>query len=200
MERPPASMRSLPPEVPEGPRAEILEAVATTPGIHLRGVERAVDLPLGQVVYHLDRLQRMGMVNSQRDRGFRRFYTTGDVARGEKRWLAALRHETPRRIVLELLRQHGQSHKQLREAVGVAGSTLSFHLQRLVEAEILVRRRESGMVYEVADAGTLRSVLAEHHASFGDPALDAYVHAEGLTASRKLDVAEAETPRRLSTS
>lgn len=162
-------MRTLPVEVPEGPRLSILQTVNQTPGIHLRGIERATSLPLGQVVYHLDRLQRMGLVNSQKDGGFRRFYATNDVGRGEKRWIAALRHETPRRIVLELLDRPALTHKELREVAGVAGSTLTFHLQRLVDADVLEKTRLlHAAVYVIADRQALLDVLAEHHDSFDD--------------------------------
>lgn len=174
-------MRSLQPDVPEGPRSDILACVRQVPGIHLRGIERATDLPLGQVVYHLDRLQRMGLIASQRDRGFRRFYTTRDVDRGEKRWIAALRHKTPRQIVLELLRRPGQTHKSLRDAVGVAGSTLTFHLQRLVEADVLRRERAgAAVVYEVANREAVLEVLAQRHDTFADPDVARFVREAGL--------------------
>ena len=123
-------MRSLAPEVTAGPRTNILECITRTPGIHLRSVERATSLPLGQVLYHLDRLERMGLVVSSKDAGFRRYFLAHEVGRSEKRYLSALRHEVPRRILLILLETGRQTHKELQAALQVAGSTLSFHLQR----------------------------------------------------------------------
>ena len=38
-------MRSLPPDVPDGPRADILALVSHEPGVHLRGIERETTLP-----------------------------------------------------------------------------------------------------------------------------------------------------------
>lgn len=185
-------MRSLPPDVSVGPRADILACVQRVPGIHLRGIERATDLPLGQVVYHLDRLERMGLVAAQRDRGFRRFYTTRDVDRGEKRWLAALHHPTPRRIVLELLRRPRQTHKMLRTSVGVAGSTLTFHLQRLVEADVLHRVADgAATVYDIADRDALLGVLAHRHASFEDPEIQRFVLDAGLSSAVQVPVRAA---------
>src|SRR5581483_82960 len=125
-------MRSLEPVVTEGPRADILRLVRRVPGAHLRGIERMTGLPLGQVLYHLDRLERMGLLVSVKDWGFRRYFVAADVDRREKRILGALRHDVPRRVALALLRSPGLAHKDLQAIVGVAGSTLSFHLQRLV--------------------------------------------------------------------
>lgn len=173
-------MRTLLPEVPsEGPRARILRSVAERPGIHLREVEREASLPLGQVLYHLDRLERMGILVSTRDAGFRRYYPSREVGRGEKRFLAALRHEMPRRILLELVHRGRASHKELRAALGVAGSTLSFHLARLLSSEVLVRDRDgSANVYEIADPEIVRRELVYYRESFRDPEVDRFVRRE----------------------
>lgn len=172
-------MRALAPSVTEGPRADILDVVRRNPGVHLRSIERRTDLPLGQVLYHLDRLERMGLVGSSRDQGFRRYFATGDVSRGEKPILMALRHEVPRRLILHLLQRPGLQHKDLQPIVGTAGSTLSFHLSRLVAAGVLTRERvDGGHRYAVADPDTTRRELIYYRASFQDPEVDAFVRDE----------------------
>lgn len=173
-------MRSLSPEVTPGPRADILAVVHTTPGIHLRSVERETGLPLGQVLYHLDRLERMGLVVSARDAGFRRYYPSRDVGRGEKRYLAALRTQVPRHVLLALLEGPSpQSHKELQAAVGVAGSTLSFHLQRLLAAGVLDRTRQGATnLYAITDPGTVRRELVYYRESFRDEKVDRFVRSQ----------------------
>lgn len=171
----PSMMRPLKPDVTEGPRADILHTVERVPGIHLRSIERETRLPLGQVLYHLDRLERMSLVSSLKDGGFRRYYATADIGRGEKRVLAALRHETPRRILLSLLERPDRTHKQLLASVPVAGSTLSFHLQRLVEAGVLLRDERDGAVrYSVATPDEAAKTIVAHADSFGDAALTGF--------------------------
>lgn len=176
-------MRSLAPEVTPGPRADILACVMAAPGIHLRSVERETTLPLGQVLYHLDRLERMGLVVSARDVGFRRYYPARAVGRGEKRYLAALRTQVPRHVLLALLERTQMSHKELQSAVGVAGSTLSFHLQRLLAAGVVVReRRGATNLYAIAEPETVRRELVYYRESFRDEKVDRFVRAqlEGL--------------------
>lgn len=175
-------MRSpLEPEVTRGPREDILGTVTAIPGVHLRDVERRVRLPLGQVLYHLDRLERMGLVVSTRDNGFRRYFRVGavGVGRGEKRYLSALRHEVPRRLVLRLLEKPGpRSHKELLSELGVAGSTLSFHLQRLLTSGVLVReQRGASNLYALADPGVAERELVYYRGSFEDPEVDRLVRA-----------------------
>ncbi len=160
-------MRSLPPDAASGPRADILRRVTDAPGIHLRGIERATGLPLGQVIYHLGRLERMGLVNSIRDGGFRRYFLTRDIDRSEKRVFAAVHHDTPRGILRALSERPGQSHTDLRDALGVAGSTMTFHLHRLVDADVLERcAQEHGVVYALRRPDVVERILN------GDPAGD----------------------------
>lgn len=169
-------MRPLAPDVTEGPRADILACVTRVPGAHLRGIERMTGLPLGQVLYHLDRLERMGLVASTKDQGFRRYYLAKDVGRSEKKYLAALRHQVPRRVVLLLLERPGLTHKDLQAAVGVAGSTLSFHLDRLLSSGVLARTKVgASQQYAVADPNLARWELVYYRESFGDPEVDRYV-------------------------
>ena len=168
----------LEPEVHGGARERILTAVSACPGIHLRRVERETRLPLGQVVYHLDRLERMGVLASARDAGFRRFYLAREIGRDEKRYLAALRHDVPRQALLVLLRG-ARMHKELQAELGVAGSTLTFHLQRLVASGVLERARLGGAhVYSIRDRDLVRRVLIYHRESFRDPRVDRFVRQE----------------------
>lgn len=172
-------MRSLPVEVKEGPRAEILRCVQRFPGVHLRSVERRTRLPLGQVLYHLDRLERMGLVVSMRDAGFRRYFVASEVSRGEKPVLMALRHAVPRRILIALLERGPLAHKDLQSIVGTAGSTLTFHLQRLSEAGVLDRVREGlGTRYQVARPEVARRILVYYRESFQDPEVDRFARVE----------------------
>jgi len=173
-------MRLLEPEVGNAARRRLYEHVLAHPGVHLRELERATQLPLGQVLYHLDRLERMGLVASARENGFRRYYDAATVSRHEKPLLAALRHEVPRRIVLALLERPGLAHKELLDVAAVAGSTLTFHLQRLLAAGVLVADRASAGVgprYSLADPALAKRELAYYRASFDDPDVDRAVGA-----------------------
>jgi predicted transcriptional regulator len=169
-------MRPLAPQVTQGPRADLLALVANTPGIHLRLLERESGLPLGQVLYHLERLERMGLIVSARDAGFRRYFLTREVGRGEKRYFAALRHEVPRRVLLRLLDRSPLAHKQIQEPLGVAASTLSFHLQRLLASGVLLRvRTGTANHYAIAEPEIVRRELVFYRESFRDPEVDRYV-------------------------
>jgi predicted transcriptional regulator len=147
-------------------------------------------LPLGQVLYHLDRLERMGLVVSTRDYGFRRYFVARNIDRREKKFLGALRHEVPRHIVIELLDRPGQTHKEMQALLGIAGSTLSFHLSRLAESGVVVREREgNATVYHLSDPALLKHELVDYRESFDDPLVDAFVQ-RSLREPSRATVAE----------
>lgn len=172
-------MRTLPPEVPQGARAHVLRCVVNSPGIHLRRVERETSLALGQVLYHLDRLERMGLVVSTRDAGFRRYFAANAFARAEKPVLAALRHEVPRRVMLALLEARRLAHKDLLGRIGVAASTLSFHLARMVAAGVLARERQGTTnLYALIEPEIARREMIFYRGSFHDAEVDRYVRAQ----------------------
>ena len=148
------------------------------------------DLPLGQVLYHLDRLERMGLISSRRELGFRRYFVTASIGRQEKPYLGALRLDAPRRIMIALLRHGAMPHKTLQQELGIAGSTLSFHLQRMMDAGILLREREAGLQrYRIAEPDIARRELIFWRESFADPEVDRFVR-ETL-ASLRLPAAPA---------
>lgn len=187
-------MRSILPDVGNEARREILSCVHQHPGVHLRGVERRTALPLGQVLYHLDRLERMGLIASHRDSGFRRYFGVPHVSRAEKPILSALRHDVPRRLMLALLDRPGLQHKELQAIVGVAGSTLSFHLQRLVAAGVLRREREGTTVYRLAEPDLALQELREYRASFDDPQVDRFLDAREAASTVRLEPSRPLVP------
>lgn len=161
---------------PNATRDRVLAFIEAFPGEHLRAVERGTRLPLGQVLYHLDRLERAGTVVSIRGGGYRRFFLAASVGRSEKRYLAALRSPTPRAIALELLERGPLTHKDIQAALGLAGSTTSFHLQRLAEAGIVAGERVGGQIlHRVEDSALARFVLVFWRESFRDAAVDRFV-------------------------
>ena len=124
-------------------RERIRTAVEDDPGIHFRGLTRALDVAPGQVQYHLRRLQRSDAVVAEDHRGRTHYYSpTFDP--WERKAIAVLRRETARDVVAHVL-EHGESDPvDVTESIGVARSTLEWHLDTLVEADLVEKRRTEG--------------------------------------------------------
>jgi DNA-binding transcriptional ArsR family regulator len=158
-------------------RRHIYEYILATPGTHLRGVHRAVALPFGQVLYHLNYLEKLDLVVVKKDGKFSRYFVKNLIGRKEKDVISVLRHEVPRTISILLLFRKEMSHKQILEHVGVSPSTLSFHLAKMVDAEVVAREargRES--IYRLVEEQTVTKTIIRHQASFRCDIIDRFCH------------------------
>lgn len=177
-------------------RRKIYEHILATPGTHLRGVHRAVRLPFGQVLYHLNYLEKLDLVVVKKDGKFSRYFVKNLIGRKEKDVISVLRHEVPRTISILLLFRKELSHKHILEHVKVSPSTLSFHLAKMVESEVVSREargRES--IYRLVDEAAVSRTLIRHRASFHDVAVDRFcdvfeAFADGEGESRTLHIQE----------
>lgn len=138
---------------PASVRQRVYDAVRRFPGIHLRAIERQLGESAALVGYHLDKLVADAFVEVHEQGGYSRYFPTskGRVARVSARdqaWLGLLREEVPLHIVLVLLDEGPQAHSAIVERVGVAKSTVSYHLAKLAQAAIVERE---GRLVRLAD-------------------------------------------------
>lgn len=179
-------------------RRQIYEYILATPGTHLRGVHRAVSLPFGQVLYHLNYLEKLDLVVVKKDGKFSRYFVKNLLGRKEKDVISVLRHEVPRTIAILLLFYKELSHRAILEHVTVSPSTLSFHLAKMVDAG-LVEREQRGResIYRLSDEEITTKTFIRHRASFQCGVVDRFVEvfeafAEGDGETRTLRVDEKE--------
>lgn len=156
-------------------RRRIYHYVEDNPGAHMRQVGRDLDIPMGTLEYHLRYLVDEGLLATREDSRYTRYFVKGQTSRHEKDVLAVIRQETPRRIVAQLLLDPGVSHGELLEEFDVSASTLSFHLNKLVEADV-VEKEKSGRknLYQVADEEVASRVLIQYRESFVDDVVDRF--------------------------
>ena len=156
-------------------RRLIYEYIKETPGAHLRKVHRGAALPFGQVLYHLAYLERHGLIVVRKDGKFNRYFVKNLFRKEEKDMLAIVRHDVPRRLAILLMFTPRLTHKDMLAYVDVSPSTLSFHLQKMIESGVLAKEtlgRES--FYWVADERTCAKVLILHRESFDSEVVDRF--------------------------
>jgi predicted transcriptional regulator len=159
-------------------RREIHDLIRAHPGLHLRELERRLGTGLGDLRHHLRVLEDAGFVISQDD-GYRTtYFPVRGFHHSDARLVALLRQGTPRRILLALLEGVELGFHELREAVKVSKSTLSFHLAKLVEASLVdASQRDGRNRYGLRDPSRLTQVLSQNKESFLDAAIDRVVAA-----------------------
>lgn len=162
-------------------RRKIYQVIEANPGVHLRALERRLDIPLSTIDYHLNYLVRKGLISrepSQNPAGQSTRYYTRPFDRQEKRILTALRQKRLREIVFLILQQQNSSFKTLMDQLNLPRSTLSFYLNYLVEHKILVRDRVGNEYrYTVKDADRVAKILIAYRSSFLDRLVDKAMNA-----------------------
>ena len=156
-------------------RRRIYDFIATNPGTHVREMERGLDMQPGLLSYHLDYLEKRRLVRSEDD-GHRRMYFLMDrFIEKDRRTLGALRQESPRKILMHLLVNGPTSFQDLQGVMGVAKSTLSYHLKRLRSIKVVdVTKLEKEMVYRVEDADRVADLLIGIQESLSLDAVDRF--------------------------
>lgn len=149
--------------------------VEQNPGMHLRGVQRALDMPLGTVEYHLHQMEKAGLLVSRDDGRFKAFFVKEGLDRRDKDVLYYVRQENPRRIMIHLLENPGASHAQVVKALPVGASTVSFHLSKLVKAQLVREERQGrSKSFFVVDEQRVAGVLVRYRKSFLDDLVDRF--------------------------
>ena len=148
-------------------REAICGYVSTTPGAHFSKLRDDLRLGTGETQYHLRRLEDGGVVESEKDGDYRRFYPSDRFDSWEKRALGYLRRKTPRLMILELLSEPDLTGAALADRIGVSRPTISAAAGELSGAGIL--HREDG--YRLSEPERLITLIARYADSFGPEAM-----------------------------
>jgi predicted transcriptional regulator len=123
-------------------RERIASHVAGAPGVHFNELVRDLDLAPGQVQYHVRRLLAGDRLVADAHHGQTHYYPPG-YDPWEREALALLRRETSADVVADLITSGASSPSEVAGRVGIARSTLEWHLDRLVGAGLVEKRRDS---------------------------------------------------------
>lgn len=157
-------------------RDRIQEYIATHPGEHFNALTRTLDLAPGQVQYHLKKLRGQGAVVEEHLYG-RTHYYTPEYDEWERSAIAVLRRETARDILFYLL-EHGSARPDtVADDLGIARSTLEWHLNHLVEQDLVEKQRDkrNHVTLVVSRPTETVQLLEEITPSLSDRMLDRFI-------------------------
>lgn len=161
-------------------RSDVRDAIGgyltRTPGAHFSKLRDDLRLGTGEAQHHLRRLEETGTIEAWRDGDYRRF-APADVFSGfERTALGYLRRETPRGMLVALLREPETTGTALADELDVSRATVSGHAADLDAAGLL--NRENG--YRVRQPETVVTLLVRYADSFGPDAVQFAREADGL--------------------
>ena len=120
-------------------RDEIHAHVQANAGVHFNELVRESAFAPGQIQYHIRRLLEDDRLVREEWYG-RTHYYPPEYDAWERRALALFRRETAREIVTHLIEHEPAAPADVADDLGIARSTLEYHLDRLVEHEIVDKR------------------------------------------------------------
>jgi predicted transcriptional regulator len=157
-------------------RRELYELITKFPGLHFREILRRLDISSGNLNYQLNYMMKHDMIVSIADGNLKRYYIIGKVKGKEKRILACLRNETARGLVLYLLLNPDSQFNELAQKFDLAPSKLAYHLKKLVERDIIIKKKEGRItIYRAKDENAIANVLITFRPSFLDSVVESFL-------------------------
>lgn len=136
-------LRVQPSELLENERRErVVRLVRERPGIGPQDIASSLGTGWGVTSYHLDRLERAGILTSQRVGHHRCYFVPGALPREQQRNAGLFRAQTARRVAELIARRPGLTQGQLATELGLSASAMSKQVARLASSGLL--RREPG--------------------------------------------------------
>jgi predicted transcriptional regulator len=124
-------------------RRQVYEAISDQPGEPITAVSDRSDVNLSTARHHVKVLQREGLVATARVRNCDRFYPAGT---DDLELAAAMADESTAELLDALVRLEPASVSGLADEIGSSPSTVTHHLQKLEDDEIVVRERNGRSV------------------------------------------------------
>lgn len=153
-------------------RRKIYVVIEGSPGIHLRELQRVLNMPLTTMEYHLSYMSRKKIIYFETDTHYKRYYAK-PLNDEDKKVLSALRQKRLREIVLLILSNGKAKYQFMADYLKVPHSTLSFYLKYLVDKGILLKEKVGyETIYTVKDDDKVVKVLVAYKASFLDKLID----------------------------
>jgi DNA-binding MarR family transcriptional regulator len=113
-------------------RKRILEHIKDNPGKHYRAILKDLDLPMGVLTYHINRLEKAQYLTSRQDGMYRRFYIRGPKA--EMRFILSDIQES----ILNVIKDNkGISQTNIAKKIGVSRKVVNYHVNILNQAGII---------------------------------------------------------------
>ena len=120
-------------------RFNIFYLIYTLPGIHFREIKRRMSMGTGHLLFHLNHLKKMGMIRISNDGQYRRYYTSREIDNRDERIIELSRRKNISKILTMLVEKGTIQYSDLVGELNLSLSTVSFHLKKLLENNIIVK-------------------------------------------------------------
>ena len=154
-------------------RKKIYHLIKKFAGCHFREIERISKLPTGNVKYHLNYLTKYGLINLVKEKNNLRYFPR-DFNSENKKLMGLLRQKSIRKILLFVLIHNNCNHEQIVEFTCLSPSTVSWHLKKLEESNVIGFIRKGRKIYYniLINKEEIINLLITYKESFLDSLVD----------------------------
>ena len=121
---------------------QILRFIEENPSCHLRKIKKELDLAMGTVQYHLDRMEKAGRITSQKQGLHKHYFLVGAFEENEKQLLEVLSNETTREILMFIIEQKYPSQSEISKHIGISSPSVSWQIKRLQDLRVIEEIKE----------------------------------------------------------
>jgi predicted transcriptional regulator len=108
----------------------------------MRYVKREVKMSMGTIQYHLNLLEKQGKIVSENQNFHKYYFPVGLFKIEEREILKILNQETAREIIMIILEKRDPTQAEIAKHVGIAASSINWHLKRIEETGIIEHVQE----------------------------------------------------------
>jgi predicted transcriptional regulator len=120
----------------------LINIIEKNPGIRYRELLRSTNLSNGVLTYHLTELAGSNIINVERRRGVTRYYSV-QISSEDSRVISHIRNVISRKILLLMIERGSCTLSEIAVLTNKAPSTISWYLQRLLDANIIKKKSTS---------------------------------------------------------
>jgi predicted transcriptional regulator len=154
----------------------ILRSIEDIPGVRHRELLRLTGLSNGVLTYHLSTLYKLNQIRIDRQKSSKmtRYYTV-NIPSNEISIIGYFRNNTTRQIIIFLLEHDLCTFNEIVDNIKKAPSTISWHLKRLREAQIIsIRQGNEYQLYTLTNSESVAQILYKYKESFVDRIVNNY--------------------------
>lgn len=124
-------------------RSQVYSVIEQSPGTYISEVSEQVSASRSTVRYHVRILEDEGLIDGDADRGKHRFYPTGS---DDPALAAAMNDDATARVLDSIARLEPAAVSAIAEDLDRAPGTVSYHLDRLAEDDLIEQERTGNSV------------------------------------------------------
>jgi DNA-binding MarR family transcriptional regulator len=121
---------------------QVLQFIQKNPGSHMRQIQRDLDMAMGTIQYHLNSLEEMGRIVSERGESNRFYFPVGSFGDFERNILKILNQDSAREILLYIIERKNPTQTDIANDIKISSGTANWHLTKLVEYGVISEQRE----------------------------------------------------------